>query len=489
MDLITKSEVATSINGRLIGEVFRLSSRRCYLSVTLVGQAETVASSECETGKAESMTTSSTDVAHLLRRAGFGGTKAEIDGLAPLDLAQIVDQLLDDSHAPRPEKPAAVAAPDKADWEQYVALGNWWFDQMATAPVPLLEKVTLFWHGHLTSAYEKVGYTDYLWRLHATQRAHALGNIRTLVQKCVVEPAMLVYLDNANSVKAAPNQNFAREMLELFLLGVGNYGETEVESCARAWSGHNVNWATEQYKFNPDQHDMGSKPFFGVTRNWDGPQIIDFLFDDPTQRLHVARFLSAKLWSFFAHPNPPAGVVTDLANVMYAGNFEMKPVLRALFLRPEFYDQTAKHGLVRSPVEYLVSIMRASGLRSVDAEPMQFSAGLGQGPFNPPNVSGWRQNKYWITSGTADVKSLWASRINWVASAQNRDIFRDIPALPLTLAIDTALARVGITEPSPQSKNALTQWLIEQRAAPNEGWFERLGLTIFVMLLPELQLA
>jgi uncharacterized protein (DUF1800 family) len=435
------------------------------------------------------MTTSVADVAHLLRRAGFGGSKAEIEGFAALDLPQIVDRLLDDHGAPRPAKPASVGDPSKADWEQYIALGNWWFDHMATAPVPLLEKVTLFWQGHLTSASEKVGYTDYLWRLHATQRAHALGNIRTMVQKCFIEPAMLVYLDNANSVKAAPNQNFARESLELFLLGVGNYSETEVETCARAWSGHNVNWETRQYQFNPAQHDTGTKSFFGVSRNWDGPQLIDFLFDDPTQRVKVATLFASKLWSFFAFPNPPANVVGDLTNIMIGHNFEMKPVLRALFLRPEFFTQTSKHGLVRSPIEYLVGIMRASGLRSVDAEPMQYSAGLGQEPFNPPNVSGWRQNKYWITSGTADVKSLWASRMNWVAFANDRDLFRDIPALPITQAIDTTLARVGITEPSAQSKNALTQWLIEQRAATNDGWFERLGLTIFVMLLPELQLA
>ena len=435
------------------------------------------------------MTTPPADVAHLLRRAGFGGSPEQIERLSSLELPQIVDQLLDDSHAPQPGKPAAVADPTQADWQQYLAMGNWWFDQMATSPVPLAEKATLFWHGHLTSAYNKVGYTDYLWQLHATQRLHALGNIRTMVQACAVEPAMLTYLDNAMNVKTAPNQNFARELLELFLLGHGSFDESDVESCARAWSGHNMNWTTARYQFNADQHDAGLKEFLGSTRNWDGPDIINFLFDDATQRVKVATFLSAKLWSFFAHPNPPGNVVADLANVMYANGFEMKPVLRALFLRPEFYSPTTKLGLVRTPIEYQVGIMRASGLRSVDAEPMQSSSGLGQEPFNPPNPSGWRSNAYWISAGTADQRAWWASTIAWRLGAANCDIFADLPSLPIPAAVDIALTRVGISDVSTHSRECLTAWLTEQRANPNDGWFERLGLTIFVMLLPELQLA
>ncbi len=435
------------------------------------------------------MATPAVDVAHLLRRAGFGGTSAEINSFASQDLPQVVDHLLNDAGAPQPGKPAAVADPNKSEWEQFHALGNWWFDHMASTPMPLLEKATLFWHGHVTAAYKKIGQPDYLWRMHATQRANALGNIRTMMQKCAVEPAMLVYLDNAFSVDSSPNQNFARELLELFLLGVGNYGETEVESCARAWSGHNLNEDTGQYEFRGNDHDSGNKTFMGITKNWDGPAIIDFLFDDPTQRMKVATFLSAKLWSFFAHPGPPANIVSDLANVMVAASFEMKPVLRALFLRPEFYSSQAKEGLVRSPVEFFVGIMRASGLRSADAAPMQFSDGFGQEPFNPPNVSGWRPNKYWLSAGTSGQKASWAGNLHYRLSDQSRDVFRDLVALPVPQAVDNAFARVGITAASPRSKAAVTDWLIAQRAAPYEDYFETFGLTTLVMLLPELQLA
>jgi uncharacterized protein (DUF1800 family) len=226
-----------------------------------------------------------------------------------------------------------------------------------------------------------------------------------------------------------------------------------------------------------------------VTKNWDGPAIVDFLFDDPTQRMKVATYLSAKLWSFFAYPTPPDNIVSDLANVMVAASFEMKPVLRALFLRPEFFSTKAKEGLVRSPIEFFAGIMRASGRSSADVEPMQFSDGLGQEPFNPPNVSGWRPNKYWLSAGTSGQKASWAGSLHYRLKDQSRDIFRDLPALPVSQAVDTALARVGITEVSAGSKAAVTNWLTAQRAAPYEGWFETLGLTTLVMLLPELQLA
>jgi uncharacterized protein (DUF1800 family) len=435
------------------------------------------------------MPTATSDIAHLLRRAGFGGTAAQIAALAPLDLTQIVDQLLNDTGLAQPSRPAVVTDASIEDWERWRGMGGWWFDRMAGAQVPLVEKTLLFWHGHITAAYEKVGDTLALWKMHATQRANALGNVRTMAQACSLEPAMLLYLDNADNVAGSPNQNFARELLELFLLGVGNYSESDVDSCARAWSGHNFDYDTKLYIFRAKEHDGGQKTFMGVTKNWNGPEIIDFLFTDPTQRAKVAKYYASRLWSFFAHPNPPANVVTDLANVLLAANFEMKPLLRAMFLRPEFYAPAAKQGLVRSPIEFFVSVMRASGRRSGEIQPMQFSDGFGQEPFNPPNVSGWRPNKYWLSAGTTGQKASWAQDLHWRLDPLSKDLFRDLRAMPVNQAVDTALARVGVTEPSAASHTAFVNWLTAQRAAPYEEWFELFGLTIFVMLLPELQLA
>ena len=434
------------------------------------------------------MATATSDIAHLLRRTGFGGSAPQIAALAALNLPQVVDQVLNDASAPPPAQPGFVTDANLGDWERWQALGNWWFDRMAGAPVPLVEKATLFWHGHITAAHEKVGDVELLWQMHNVQRTNALGNIKTLAQACFVTPAMLLYLDNADNVKTSPNQNFARELLELFLLGVGNYSETDVDACALAWSGHNYDDDTKQYVFRADKHDFGPKTFMGVTRNWNGPELVDFLFTDPTQQVKVATHLSRRLWSFFAHPSPPANVVTDLANIMITSGFEMKPVLKAIFLRPEFYVSTAKQGLVRSPIEFLAAVMKATGVRSPDASPMQHAEGLGQEPFNPPNVSGWRPNKYWLSAGTAGEKASWAQNLHWHMHEDSRDIFRDLPAMPLPQAVDTLLSRVGITEVSDNSRAVVTKWLTQQRAS-NHGWFETFGLTVLVMLLPELQLA
>jgi uncharacterized protein (DUF1800 family) len=437
------------------------------------------------------MALSRSDAAHLLRRAGFGGTLAEVDQRTGADPAAVADALLDTSAAP-----ASVTAPGitggGAEWEKMVVITETWLDHCADAPVPLVEKMVLFWHGHLVTGRDKAYNADYLWRANSLQRTHALGNVHTLVQAMAIEPAMLIYLDNKDNYADEPNQNFGRELLELFLLGVGNYTEQDVDAATRAWTGHHLDEKNEkagQYVFKAKYHDNGPKTFFGVTKNWNGPEIIDFLFTDPTQRQAVAQFLVRKFWSFFAHPNPPANVVTDLANVFITANFEMKPLLRALFLRPEFYAPASTQGLIRSPIEYIVNVMRQTGLRSDVMKPMWVMKALGQDPFDPPNVSGWRQNAYWLSAASAAQRADWARGLGDRLKNQKRGPFIDVPGLPLDQAVPAVFNRLGIDAPSAVSRQALTNWFTTQRASPHEGWAETLMLCQVALLLPELQLA
>jgi uncharacterized protein (DUF1800 family) len=437
------------------------------------------------------MTTDNTDVAHLLRRAGFGGDAATIANYATLNVEQIVDALLGNDGLPG--EPGDVADTNLSDYERWLNLSHWWIDRMATAPVPLIEKTTLFWHGLLTTSFEKVNDADLMWQLHNIQRKNALGSIRAMMQEVSLTPAMLLYLDNAYSRKGAPNENFARELLELFMMGVGNYQESDVEACTRAWTGHNVDEhdgnATPTYINNRNEHDGANKTFFGVTKNWDGPEIIDFLFDDPTQQRVVAKYLCTKLWTFFAYPSPEQYIVDDLSTIMITSGFQMRPVLKALFLKAEFYSTKAKQGLVRSPVEYIVSIHRSSGLRSADTMPMQYLDGLGQELFNPPNVSGWRPNKYWLSAGTAGRKASWAQGLFYrVREGNQPDFWDDLKALSVAEAVATAFRRVGITEPSARSTAVVTDWLTQERAE-QYNYLQSLGMTVLVMMLPELQLA
>ena len=432
------------------------------------------------------MPSSADDVFHLMKRVGFGATPVRITELANSTIPEIVEWLLDDAAAPRPGAPGFVYDTRLAHWERIAELQKWWLDVMARADWVLVEKMTWFWHGHFTASIEKVYDTPMLWRMHEAQRALCLGNARAMAQNMAIQPAMLWYLDNEDNYAERPNQNFGRELLELFLLGIGNYTEQDVDACARAWTGHHLDHDSATYVFEARYHDYGASTFMGVTRAWNGPEIIDFLFDDPTQRVHVARHLCRKLWSFFAYPNPPATLVASLADVMIAGNFEMKPVLRSLFNRAEFWSPVARNGLVRAPVEYVANVLKQLNLRSADLNPQWMLEGMGQLPFAPPNVSGWRQNRAWVSTSATAAKHEFASTINW---RLDPNPFDDLTGLPIVDTVNWAFHRCGLSAPSQRSRDVVTNWLEVQRATPNQGWVESENLLKLMLLLPEMQMA
>ena len=257
------------------------------------------------------MAMSIADASHLLRRAGFGGTSAQIAALAALDRAPAVDSLLNATGLPE-APPAIFNDTTKGDYEYLIGLIEDWLKRMATSPAPIQEKMSLFWHGHFVSSVDKVGSVFLMYEQQKFYRQNALGNFRTLTQGMATQVAMLRYLDNDSNVKGRPNQNFGRELLELFTLGIGNYAESDVIDGARAWTGHNVSDDGSAYLFRAGNHDTGNKTIFGITKNWDGPDEIDEIVMRTKQPI-MARYIAKKLWEFFAHPGPPAGVVDALA--------------------------------------------------------------------------------------------------------------------------------------------------------------------------------
>ena len=316
------------------------------------------------------------DVAHLLRRAGFGGTAPQVAALAGQADTAVVDAVLNTAANPPEARPAILDAvgANEERWLRLVSIRQNWHDRMANTPTPIVEKMTLFWHGHFTTSSDAVYRPNALWQQLTYYRANALGNFRTLAKGMAIQPAMLMYLNNDENRKKSPNQNFARELLELFLLGVGHYTEGDVIAAAAAWTGHTLanddyEMDTASYAFRADWHDTADKTFFGITRNWDGPQIIDEVIDNATSRPLMARFIVSKLWAFFAGAAPAAGVIDALVAVFVANNFEIKPVLRAMFLRTEFYSAEVKAGLVRTPVEYFTAVMRATSMAAADIHP------------------------------------------------------------------------------------------------------------------------
>src|SRR6478672_7242768 len=283
---------------------------------------------------------------HLLNRAGFGATDAEIAEFAALDRAQAVDRLLASARRePSVAPPAFVDAP----FEPYYRLRNmtaeermaaqrrlaqdsfelraWWLREMAETPSPLTERMTLFWHNHFATSQQKVRSLQLMYRQNALLRREALGNFATLLHAVAKDPAMLVYLDNAGSRRQAPNENFAREVMELFTLGEGHYGEPDVKEAARAFTGWSLDRETGEYKWRPFFHDRGDKTVLGKTGRFDGDDVLDLLLVRP----ETAEFIVEKLWREFVSPAPDAAEVKRIARVFRDSGYEIKAALRALF--------------------------------------------------------------------------------------------------------------------------------------------------------------
>ncbi len=444
------------------------------------------------------------DVAHLLRRAGFGATLPEVQVLAANSLDDIVAGLVDPVIAPDDPRPDFFDSPDVGDWEYEYRLQQWWLDRMATHPKPLQEKMTLFWHGHFCSQNEKVGDMKLMWDQHTLFRHSGMGDFRQLVHDMSLQPAMLLYLDGAYNTAGDANENFARELMELFTLGVGNYTQADIIASARAWTGYNVddNDRTQFHYYNA-RHDHGQKTFMGVTQDWNGPDIIDyFLATNATKKAVAAKYIVRKLWTFFAYPDPPQANVDALAQVFLDNDLEIAPVLTALFLHPDFYSDTAKLGLVRTPAEFVAATLKFTGLTADDASPQWFMDDMGQNLFEPPNVAGWKNNGYWLGTSSMWRRADWAAYVAWRIYSHNQqagatNVVQDAAMSILqgsapsryADAVDFILTMFGVFTPSDNTRRQLVA--AATRQWNSHGWDERTwwNLVVLVMLSPEYNLS
>jgi hypothetical protein len=403
--------------------------------------------------------------AHLLERAGFGGTPEEIQALARMTPAQAIARLVrfegtdvsglapfDHSgiHDPglEPFPPSRPAVTDLAK-EKGEALGikvkptgnrrlqpivdeffywlrasvletnrvsYWWANRMVSSPRPLQEKMALFWHGHFASNEAKVrDYRKLLGQLELFQK-QGTGNFRDLTVAVAQDPAMLSFLDAGVNVKGASNENFAREIMELFTLGVGNYTEKDIREAARAFTGWN--YVDVKFVVNKDQHDDGEKIFLGHTGRFDGVDVIDIIMQQPA----TADFIAGKIYRFFVRQELSPDLQKQLGAVLRQSHYEIAPLLEKIFLSRDFYSPSAVGTHIKSPVELAVTTYHKMGLKSIPGVPdfNSITAALGQQLFSPPTVAGWPGGQSWITPG------LLLERGNFV-----RDVlFPDIGFLP-----------------------------------------------------------
>ncbi|MEO8431451.1 MAG: DUF1800 domain-containing protein [Acidobacteriota bacterium] len=345
--------------------------------------------------------------AHLLRRAAFGGTPAEIDALTALGFEGAVSRLVDYDGIDASAYEAALAARGYNLLNQR-GLQQWFLDRMANSPRRLEEKMTYFWNLHWTSGLTKVRGETLIANQNRTQRTHAVGRFDDMVVKMSQDPAMLVWLDNWLNKAAKPNENYARELMELFTLGIGNYSQDDVTAVARSLTGWTVagyrrsdhyNGAT--FAIDAAVHDGGTKTILGRTGPWSGTEAIDIILNHSDARGSVSgRFLGGKLWSFFAYENPPDFIVDQLAAVYVSSGRVLREVLRAIFSSPEFYEPHARKSLVRSPVEYSVASIRMLESTSDYASAAASLDGMSQDLFDPEDAKGWDWGLAWMNTGT-----------------------------------------------------------------------------------------
>jgi uncharacterized protein (DUF1800 family) len=271
----------------------------------------------------------------------------------------------------------------------------WWIDRMVNSPRPFEEKMTLFWHGRFTSGMREVRNAIFMKEQNEFFRRHALDNFRELVLGVSKDRAMLVYLDGNRNVKRKPNENFARELMELFTLGVGNYREADIKAAARAFTGWTFN--RDGFTFRRAIHDFGPKQFLGRKGRFNGDDVIDIILEQPA----CSRFLAGNILEFFVRPDSPKRLVESLAATIRREEYELKPVMKALFRSRAFYHADSRGGLVKSPVELLVGTARQLGLPIANLQQAQRAMnGMGQELMQPPNVKGWDGGAAWINTAT-----------------------------------------------------------------------------------------
>jgi uncharacterized protein (DUF1800 family) len=238
-------------------------------------------------------------------------------------------------------------------------------------------------------------------------RREALGNFATLLHAIARDPAMLVWLDNAGSRRQAPNENFAREVMELFTLGEGRFGERDVKEAARAFTGWSLDRETGEFMLRRAWHDTGTKTLLGASGRFDGDEVLDILLARP----ETGEFIAAKLWRELVSPTPDAAEVRRWGEIFREARYEVKPLLRAVLTSESFWSAANRATLVKSPVDLVVGTMRTYGVRPMDLRASVLAcAGLGQNLFSPPNVKGWPGGTAWIDSSTLLGRKQWLER-------------------------------------------------------------------------------
>lgn len=412
-------------------------------------------------------------MAHLFRRAGFGARREELEAALAKGYEATVEELLHPEAQPEIDHDLIHRYwVDIKESRQIDPAQSYWIYRMINTRKPLEEKMALFWHHLFATAFSKLNHPGNMLQQIALFRKHALGDFRTLLVELSRDPAMVFWLDNQTNTIDVHNENYGRELLELFSLGIGNYTEDDVKNCARAFTGWTLknpipgaqpfgrfNW---EFEFRPDQHDYGQKTFLGETGNFDGPDIIDIIVRQPA----AAQFVARRLHNYFVSDTPDQAAIDQLAEAYIGSQYDIRAVMRTLFMSDFFRSPNAYYARVKSPVEHVVGIIRQTedftyprwGIRELALECRY----MGQDLMNPPSVEGWHTGKEWIDTG------ILVERVNFAAE-QVGDVtrpgiqhmigrLRALGDLEPEAFVDACLDQLGPLEVSERTHDALTAY-------------------------------
>jgi len=367
------------------------------------------------------LSSESARVMHLLRRTTLGYTPSQLEAALADGFNKTVDRLLES----KPAEPPAFATADAPGGRFAIAqLQQWWLDHMLSTATPFAERMTLFWHGHFTTDYRKAANNTFVYWQNLTWRRMAMTDLRSMLLQVTTDPAMLRYLDLATSTGQNPNENYSRELMELFTMGAGNYTEDDVRESAKALAGWqlpppdsvgtgNNNQRLPVYSsqkagvFNPRRAYRDSVTYLGKTGPLDAEGVIDRILAQPS----TATLIAGKVARQFVHGRPSDDYVARLGDAFRRSKYDVKALMHAVFTSPEFTADKSYRGLVKSPTEFMVGAARALGASSLSKVIASSGSGMGQSLFDPPDVNGWPNNESWISSNTV------VARVNFVTAA------------------------------------------------------------------------
>ena len=356
---------------------------------------------------------------HLINRTSFGISSQELSSCVESKTYQeVVEKIITKKRIHRltapsfikeiirpPKKMRDLNATQRMEFRKELRskqldLKTWWFDKMLNTNDPFLEKMVLFWHNHFTSSLQKVRQPKPMYDQNQLFRKYALGNFRKFLHAILRDPAMLIYLDNRGNKQAHPNENLARELLELFTMGEGHYSEKDIKELARGLTGYGLNKNFE-FKFQKKQHDFGEKSFLGQQGKFNADDMIEIILSKEETSLYIV----TKLYKEFVSYTPNAQEIQRLAKLFRENNYELKPLMLAILTSDDFTDQINTANMIKSPVELVVGSLRSLGEKNFDAAlGLKYMSRLGQNLLNPPNVKGWSGGKTWIDANTLLIR-------------------------------------------------------------------------------------